>query len=153
MATSWRDYRDRSDGPDNSDKWDNSSAEPPNVANVTNVTGLPADIRSGLTFLLNAPVPRRVDPARWPTVLADAAAVADSWAAKALALGWAVSDLFGASINGDPFADGLVAWLGGRKLLMLTEGWAVAADAHGARHYFNRPRAAGSVLLWKLGRG
>lgn len=157
MAKSWRDYKGQGSPCDNSDKSDKSPpAEPesaPNVPIVTNVTGLPADVLRGLTWLANAPPPARVDHERWPQTVADARLVAsDGWAAKAMGLGWSALDLFGASMNGCQYGDGLAAWLRGRTLLALAETWAVARDEHGNRHYFNRPRGEGARLLWKLGR-
>lgn len=144
------------------DKWEPDGSEGP-VAKVAKVAEadptlatlatLAGTLRAGVDTLAHERPPRGIEAAAWAAACRDARVVVGHWLESALALGWSPLDLFGVPTNGDPFASGLAAWLGGRKLLALTDGWAVASDVRGARHYFNRPRAAGSVLLWKLGRG
>ena len=143
-----------SDVGDNRDNRDNS---PPNVPNVPNVPLLlPPDVASGLALFEAMPAPKLCNANAWPDVVQDALGlVQHGWVAKAIALGWSPLDLFGGQLSqsGDPHADGLAVWLQGRRVLALTSDHAVATDANGGRHFFNRPRAPGSTLLWALGRG
>ena len=119
-------------------------------------TGMPSELSDGLRRLAIMPAPRLINPEAWPTAVSGALGLArDGWAEKALTLGWPALDLFGAVPDpaGDPEGDGLAVWLSGRKVLVLDEMCAVSGDANGGRFYFHRPRAAGAVLMWNLGRG
>jgi len=116
---------------------------------------LPAGCAAGLRRFSSMQRPRLLHLDRWPLVVSDALSLAhDGWAAKALALGWATMDLFGAvpTRGGDPADDGLAVWLAGRRLIALCGTYAVVEDDDGGRSYYNRRQAAGAVLLWELGK-
>ena len=156
MARSWRDYGAGGPTCDNSDNRDKRSSEGLGhrcfVPNVSFVRGLPPTISTGLKALRSMAAPRLCRPEAWPAVVSDALSLAnDGWAAKALALGWSDLDLYGAVSNagGDPYSDGLAAWLGGRKLLAICSTFAIAEDGNG-RAYFNRCEQVGAKLLWEL---
>ena len=161
---SWRDYAARQ-GPEPGGCANSAnSAESPALAgpdapigtNGTNGTGLPPDIASGLKRLGSMGVPRGADLRAWALAVKDAGRLVDQgFAAQALGLGWSPLDLFGGQVDrsGDPYADGLAAWLQGRRVVALTDAHAIAIDVNEGRHFFNRPRAPGSTMLWALGRG
>lgn len=133
-----------------------TAVEAPNGTNGTNGAGLTSVIAAGLKRLDTMGVPKGGDPRAWRLAVKDAAAlVAEGFAVQALCLGWSPLDLFGGQLakSGDPYADGLAVWLQGRRVVALTDAHAIATDANGGRHFFNRPRAPGSTLLWALGRG
>lgn len=161
---SWRDYarietetlKDRANSAVCANSPALAAVDAPTGTIGTNGTGLPADIASGLKRLGGMGFPRDADPRAWVLAVKDAAAlVAEGFAARALGLGWSPLDLFGGQLlkSGDPHADGLAVWLQGRRVIALTADHAVATDANGGRHFFNRPRAPGSTMLWALGRG
>ena len=161
---SWRDYaRSESDGPDDRAISAISAKSPalaaveaPNGTNGTNGTDFPSTVVAGLKRLDAMGVPKGGDPRAWRLAVKDAAAlVTEGFAVQALGLGWSPLDLFGGQLakSGDPYADGLAVWLQGRRVVALTDAHAIATDANGGRHFFNRPRAPGSTLLWALGRG
>lgn len=161
---SWRDYAARQ-GPEAEGCANRAiSAESPALAGPgapigtigTNGTGLPADIATGLKRLGVMGVPRGADPRAWALAVKDAGRLVDQgFAAQALGLGWSALDLFGGQVDkaGDPHADGLATWLQGRRVVALTDAHAIATDANSRRHFFNRSRSPGAVLLWSLGRG
>jgi hypothetical protein len=83
--------------------------------------------------------------------LSDATALAaQGWAARAFALGWSERDLFGAvdDPDGGPDGDGLAVWLGGRRLAMLSDTFALVEEGQG-KSYFNRKGHDGTRLLWE----
>jgi len=117
---------------------------------------LPDHVATGLDQLRLMPVPRRVDPAAWSAVVADALRLErEGWATQALALGWSELDLFGAVTDpeGDPAAEGLAVKLGGRRVLAMCETFATIADPGGGRCWHYRGNNEGAVLLWELGHG
>ena len=119
----------------------------------TRETSLPDDVAAGIRRLKVMRAPRLQEPGMWAIAVAGAAYLVKSvWAAKALALGWSLLDLFGAvpDRDGDPAGDGLAVWLAGRKLLAITAEYAVVEDVGGGRSYFNRRTAPGAALLWAL---
>lgn len=118
----------------------------------THETSLPEGIVAGLATLKTMRSPKLRTPNVWPRVVADALKIArDGWAAKALALGWAPLDLFGAATDadGDPWSDGLAVWLAGHKLLAISATTATVEDG-GGRAYFNRREQVGAQLLWAI---
>lgn len=146
MSRSWRDHipamREQLAGRDNSD---NSDVRPPNVPKVPIVT-------DGVKRLDPERPPFALDPKAWRHAVESARSLlVDGWALHALALGWSELDLFGVAAADDPRADGLAAWLQGRKLRALCGTWAVAYDANGNRFYHHRQANEGAVLLWELG--
>lgn len=133
-------------------------AAPPAVENF----GLPDDLAAALRRLEMMPAPRKLQqPSKWRAVVADAVVLArDRWAAKAMALGWTVGDLFGVGPRTDWDFQGLAVWLDGRRIIMLDEKQAiVAGDSGNCRSAFVRggmrhgthPIVA-PVMLWELGR-
>ncbi len=155
----WLDLAARleADSGDNRDNRDNSPTFGANVPIVPNVpASLPPSIVDGLARLTDAPAPRLIVPDAWPIAVADALRLAsDGWAEKALAMGWAQLDLFGAvpDREGDPYADGLAVKLGGRTILALCATFATVSSGGAARTYLHRGNNEGAVLLWDLGRG
>jgi hypothetical protein len=129
------------------------TAEGSALATLATLAGVHA---AGVRTLDAGKPPSGCNGAAWACAVRDAKALlADGWAETALSLGWSALDLFGAVPDpaGDPYGDGLAVWLSGRKVLALDEMCAVSSDAHGTRFYFHRPRGAGAVLMWTLGRG
>ena len=115
---------------------------------------LPAACADGLRRLGSMPAPRLLYPDRWPLVVTDALGLArNGWAAKALALGWSLLDLFGAVTDrgGYADADGLAVWLEGRPVLAISDTYASVGNGTG-RAYFNRSNRLGTTLLWEIGR-
>lgn len=154
MARSWRDYLAEKEDAAAHDNRDNSDNRPPIVAIVPNV--MDSSIQSGVLRVKAMPTPRGADRAAWQCAVKDAAKLLDEgWVASALGLGWTPLDLFGGQLkrSGDPYADGLAVWLQGRRVLAITADHAIASDANGGRHFFNRPRAPGASLMWALGNG
>lgn len=103
--------------------------------------GLPDDIAAALGRLEVLPPPRKLERAEnWRDVVADAMTLArDRWAAKAMALGWTAGDLFGIGPRDDWDFQGLAVWLEGRRIVMLDDKRAIAADASGgSRSSFDR---------------
>lgn len=98
-------------------------ASPPAVEKF----GLPDDLAAALRRLETMPAPRKLQqPANWRGVVADAMVLArDRWAAKAMALGWTVGDLFGVGAKTDWDFQGLAVWLNGRRIIMLDERQAI----------------------------
>ena len=124
--------------------------------------GLPDDLAAALRRLEMMPAPRKLQqPANWRGVVADAMVLArDQWAAKAMALGWTVGDLFGVGERTDWEFQGLVVWLNGRRIVMLDEKQAIVADPQGDRRsifvrgglrHGVQPKVA-PVMLWEFGR-
>jgi hypothetical protein len=124
--------------------------------------GLPDDLAAALRRLETMPAPRKLQqPANWRSVVADAMVLArDRWAAKAMALGWTVGDLFGVGAKTDWDFQGLAVWLGGRRIIMLDEKQAIvvgdsgdfrAAFVRGGMRHGTHP-VAPSVMLWNFGR-
>lgn len=136
----WRELAEQLEAHDNSDDSDNS---PPNVTNVTNVMGLPPAVLKGLERLRVMPAPGVHKLEAWPQAVTDALALAES--------GWSSPDLFGAVTDREGYADadGLAAWLGGRKVLAICETFASVGDETG-RAYFNRCNRLGDLLLWNI---
>ncbi|HXH00242.1 MAG TPA: hypothetical protein VNI79_07505 [Sphingomicrobium sp.] len=98
--------------------------------------------------------PRLILPEVWPGVVSDALSLArDGWASKALALGWAPLDLFGAVTerDGQADADGLAVWLGGQTVLAICATYASIGNGDG-RAYFNRCNRLGTKFLWDIGK-
>jgi hypothetical protein len=124
--------------------------------------GLPNDLAAALRRLETLPPPRKLErTANWAGVVDDAMTLSrDRWAAKAMALGWTAGDLFGIGPRDDWDFQGLAVWLDGRRIVMLDDKRAIAADASGAgRSAFERggPRHGTQptiepVLLWDFGR-
>ncbi len=133
-------------------------AAPPAVENF----GLPDDLAAALRRLEVMPAPRKLQqPANWRGVVADAMVLArDRWAAKAMALGWTVGDLFGVGKRTDWDFQGLAVWLDGRRIIMLDEKQAIvvsnsgdfrAAFVRGGMRHGTHPTIS-PVLLWDFGR-
>ena len=133
-------------------------AAPPAVENF----GLPDDLAAALRHLEVMPAPRKLQqPANWRGVIADAMVLArDRWAAKAMALGWTVGDLFGVGERTDWDFQGLAVWLDGRRIIMLDEKQAIvvsnsgdfrAAFVRGGMRHGTHPTIS-PVLLWDFGR-
>ncbi|WP_132740628.1 hypothetical protein [Sphingomonas sp. PP-F2F-A104-K0414] len=124
--------------------------------------GLPDYLANALRRLERLSPPRKLErAANWQGVVADAMTIArDRWAAKALALGWTAGDLFGVGPLDDWDFQGLAVWLDGRRIVLLDDKRAIAADASGAaRSSFERggPRHGTQptiepVMLWEFGR-
>ena len=124
--------------------------------------GLPDRLADAVRRLETLPPPRKLEKAaNWHAVVADAMAIArDRWAATGLALGWSESDLFGIGARDDWDFQGLALWLDGRRLIMLDETKAIAADVSGDRHatFVRGGMRHGShptvipVMLWDFGR-
>lgn len=124
----------------------------PTLATFATLAGV---LAAGVATMNPANPPGAANPQAWSCLIRDCAKLIDGdWTAKALALGWSDLDLFGATLDptADPYCVGLAAWLEGRTVLALTDGWAVASDRNGNRAYFSRPRAEGARLAWQLGR-
>ena len=138
---------------DNRDIRDNSLGLTPNVSIVPNVLApLPASVIDGVNLLQKMPAPRLLRPDAWPIAVADAVKLAcDGWAANALALGWSPLQIFGAITDpeGDPFGDGLVVWLAGRKLLAISDATATVEDGNGFAFYHLHD-LSGARLLWEI---
>lgn len=124
--------------------------------------GLPDDLANALRRLETMPPPRKLErAANWRGVVVDAMTLArDRWAAKALALGWTAGDLFGIGPRDDWDFQGLAVWLDGRRIVMLGDKRAIAADASGgSRSSFDRGGmrhgthpTIDPVMLWEFGR-
>lgn len=102
------------------------------------------------------PCPSRVDPHSWRQAVVDCRRlIEDGWAHKALNLGWAALDMFGAVTDpaGDPDADGLAVKLEGRRVLALCASFATVQDGENGRAYLYRRGSEGARLLWEVGRG
>ena len=128
----------------------------PNVSIVPNVPSLlAACINDGIAQLQSMPAPRITRLEVWPMIVADAKRlVDDGWAQQALALGWHELELFGVGAKSSAEFEGLAVWLAGRRLILIDERSAIAADGNG-RAYFSRlpdfdPSRA--VYLWDYGR-
>ncbi len=114
---------------------------------------LPMSVSESLRQL--RPDQRRGDfgPARWATIVADANRLAVPWAARALALGWTVVDLFGAhprcpSARVD--AAGLAVMMSGRALLALDTDTATLRAPSGSHlRYYRKPHRE-AVPIWAL---
>jgi len=124
--------------------------------------GLPDGLSQALRELEILQPPKKLEKsANWQGVVTDAMTIArEQWAAAALALGWSAEDLFGIGPRDDWDFQGLAVWLDGRRLIMLDEAKAIAADVSGERravflrggmrhgtHPFITP-----VMLWDFGR-
>jgi hypothetical protein len=124
--------------------------------------GLPDDLAAALRRLEMMPAPRKLQQsANWRGVIADAMVLArDRWAAKAMALGWSVSDLFGVGAKTDWDFQGLAVWLDGRRIIMLDEKQAIVAGNPGDhRSAFIRggmrhgtDPVVEPAMLWEFGR-
>lgn len=121
---------------------------------------LPADLAASLRTLELMPAPRRVEqPENWREIVRDALAIARSgWAAKAIALGWSATDLFGIGPRDDWEFSGLAVWLRGRAIVVLDGQCAIVADGD-RRAAFNRGGMGHGthptitpVMLWEFGR-
>ncbi len=115
---------------------------------------LPTALRDGLSLLCSMRTPCLAEPDRWPVAVSDALRLArEGWAAWSLALGWSPLDLFGATRDRDGYADtdGLVVWLGGRRVLVICATYASVRNEIG-RAYFNRSTRLGTTLLWDIGK-
>ncbi len=120
---------------------------------------LPADLAASLRALEFMPAPRRVEqPENWREIVRDALVIARSgWAAKAIALGWSASDLFGIGPRDDWEFSGLAVWLRGRAIVVLDGQCAIVADGD-RRAAFNRGGMGHGthptitpVMLWEFG--
>ncbi len=142
------DVRDKRDNRDNRDA---SPSIDPIVPNVP--PALSSSIAQGLARLETMAAPRLLNPDLWPGAVADAISLArNGWAAKVLALGWTELELFGciADRHGDPAGDGLAVWLAGRRLVLIDERSAIAAEGT-SRFCFNRRTVpAGAIFIWEL---
>jgi hypothetical protein len=123
--------------------------------------GLPDDLANALRRLERMPPPRKlVQVVNWRCVVVDAMTLArDRWAAKAMALGWSAGDLFGIGPRDDWDFQGLALWLDGRRIVLLDDSRAIAADAAGYRMSFDRGGMRHGahptiepVMLWDFGR-
>jgi hypothetical protein len=128
----------------------------PNGTNDANGTApLPADVLTGLRRLRTMAAPRITRLEVWPQIVADAQQlVDDGWAQQALALGWHELELFGVGAKSSADFEGLAVWLAGRRLILIDDRSAIAADGDG-RSYFNRPPnfdPSGAAYLWEFGR-
>lgn len=133
-------------------------ASPPAVEKF----GLPDDLAAALRRLDTMPAPRKLQqPANWRGVVADAMVLArDRWAAKAMALGWTVGDLFGVGAKTDWDFQGLAVWLNGRRIIMLDEKLVIVAGnrgdhrtafIRGGMRHGTHP-VVEPVMLWEFGR-
>lgn len=123
---------------------------------------LPVELAISLRRLqMLAPSRNLEDCSQWRSVVADATMLArDRWAAKAMALGWTVSDLFGIGPRDDWDFQGLAVWLNGRDIIMLDATHAIARDgAQDCRYVFVRGGmrhgihpAVTPIMIWDFGR-
>lgn len=132
-------------------------SQPTPAAPVADTFGLDAELCANLDRLAHLPPPRRLaDAKHWQTVISDALRLArDGWAAKALALGWDVEDLFGVGRNNSDEFEGLAVWLAGRDLLAISDWKArTICGAIFYREAFGRPNSPRqpAVPLWHFGR-
>lgn len=129
----------------------------PSLATLAGLAALPGTISAGLASLDESRSPTTNSAApTWAAVVRDAKRLAaEGWAAKALALGWSLLDLFGAVTDpaGDPEADGLAAKLSGRRVLAISDKFATVENGPNARAFIYRRPNEGARLLWALGRG
>lgn len=113
---------------------------------------LPREWAEGLARLDCMPCPDSVHPERWAEVVNDAGRFADAWAAKAVALGWNVLDVFGVH-PGKPDARfdrmGLVWLLRGKRILAISEDAAKLETSKGYQTFRRVARPEG-VALWEL---
>lgn len=111
--------------------------------------GIPDEIAAGLKLLASRPAPRIRQADAWRTAVADSLRLArDGWAHTGLTLGWQPLDLWGCTTDGH--FEGLAAWLSGRRLVLIDEGSAIAADGPLRFIFTRRPAPAGAMLLWSL---
>ncbi len=123
----------------------------PDGAFCQNDTSLAGNLRKGISRLRTMGPPAITRPEVWPRIVEDAARIVDGgWAEQALDLGWSPGDLFGADAGADPIWQSLTVWLGGRRLLLIDERTAVAAEGN-ARHVYTRRARSDAVMLWDLG--
>lgn len=137
------------------------AAPAPATAPAVENFGLPDDLANALRRLERLPPPRKLErAANWRGVVVDAMTLArDRWAAKAMALGWTAGDLFGIGPRDDWDFQGLAVWLDGRRIVMLDDKRAIAADASGgSRSSFDRGGMRHGthptiepVMLWEFG--
>ena len=122
--------------------------------------GLDPDLYGYLERLKKLPPPAKVEkPANWRAVVEDALRLArDGWAAKALALGWSVTDLYGVEPVDSYEFEGLAVWLAGRSIGMIDDRYAVVVEGNrrdvfvrGGPGHGTRPTVT-PVLLWVWGR-
>jgi hypothetical protein len=101
--------------------------------------------------------PEDVPFRRWQTFVSGAARfLAGPFAEQAAALGWTALDLFGCD-DRKPFARidqmGLVWFVAGHRIVMISESAAVLETATGSRQtYRRRPAGPGRVLVWEITR-
>lgn len=122
---------------------------------------LPEDLVTGLRLLEHLPIPPKLEqPTSWRPVVADALRLADEgWAARAVALGWSLHDLFGIGPTDDWEFSGLAVWLAGRTMVTLDSATAIASGENSLSSVFIRggmghgthPTIA-PVLLWEFAR-
>jgi len=119
---------------------------------------LPTGVVEGVTSL-PAERPRHVRAGQWRVIAEDARRLVHTgWAARAMALGWHELDLFGVSARGSEHFEGLAIWLAGRRIILITTEYCVAAIPEGRAWYnrggFGTDLAAVSdvVTLWEFSR-
>ena len=121
--------------------------------------GLDPDVAASVRQLPLRPTPRLTNPDAWAVVMHDMMLIArDGWAAKAVALGWSVIDLFGIGPRDSHEYQGLAVWLDGARLILIDAHMAVADTGNG-RAFFNRggfghggDAKRPPVPLWQFGR-
>jgi hypothetical protein len=116
--------------------------------------GVPRAWTEGYARLHPDRPPADVPPKRWQALIDDIGRFLDSWADKAVLLGWGPHDLFGCDRD-RPFARidqaGLLWLLNGNKLIALTENTAIIETPTGARQTYRRkPGEPDRVLAWEL---
>ena len=102
--------------------------------------------------------PSNVPDRRWQQAVDAAGRFADSWAAKASALGWTTLDIFGVdrlAPEGALHTTGLIWLLQDKVIVAISEDAVIVETVNGVRQTY-RPRvdtndACRRVLLWELG--
>lgn len=116
---------------------------------------LPSALLRGLKKLQSSGAPDISQPNLWPQVVSDAVRLLEEgWVERALALGWSLLDLWGASpeLGGNVDHEGLAVWLAGRRILLLDQSSCTVRTGPNRWSVFNRRPVPGAVFLWEIGR-
>ncbi len=117
--------------------------------------GVPEASVQGVADLLAMPCPASCPEARWEALREDAYNVLRDWASRAHELGWTALDLFGVHRE-RPWARfdvmGLIAVLGGARVMALSDTEAVIEKPSGAQLTFRRRGQVPdeTCLIWEL---